>query len=325
MSNQVSSGELLFVKSVKDGIPNRDPLRDSDARRIFGEEDGRVSLSDVSVKRDVRDYALTKYPEGGDSKTNYVFVRREEKEEGGRKLLGRKGIADKTLKDAGLDKQKDKRTALMTASFDMRVFGAVFSVGGENFHDTGPVQFGWAHSLHPVESKYVQGTVVLPSADIKATEAGEETGKTQGTIWSTYMIPFAIFVMPGVINPHLAQKTGMAKDDLELLVEGLWKGTLMRQARGRGLQKPLFLLHVEYKDPLFRIGYLEEYVSLEPGRDVWLSEQRPTSLKEITLDVSSLGDLLSKNQDAVDTARLWLDPELNLVGREKIAADVQKI
>lgn len=54
-SERARSGEILFVKSVKDGIPNRDPLRDSDARRFFGEDDGRIPLSDVSIKRDVRD------------------------------------------------------------------------------------------------------------------------------------------------------------------------------------------------------------------------------------------------------------------------------
>ncbi|HZJ76560.1 MAG TPA: type I CRISPR-associated protein Cas7, partial [Oscillospiraceae bacterium] len=52
----INNGELLFVKSVKDGIPNRDPLQDSDVRRIFSEEDGRISLTDVSIKRDSRDY-----------------------------------------------------------------------------------------------------------------------------------------------------------------------------------------------------------------------------------------------------------------------------
>ena len=40
MEKTVKTGEILFVKSVKDGIPNRDPLADSDARRIFGEDDG---------------------------------------------------------------------------------------------------------------------------------------------------------------------------------------------------------------------------------------------------------------------------------------------
>lgn len=53
---KVHSGELLFIKSVTDGIPNRDLLNESDARRLFSEEDGRISLSDVSIKRDVRDF-----------------------------------------------------------------------------------------------------------------------------------------------------------------------------------------------------------------------------------------------------------------------------
>ena len=38
------SAEIVFLKCVKDGIPNRDPLNDSDARRIFGESDGRISV-----------------------------------------------------------------------------------------------------------------------------------------------------------------------------------------------------------------------------------------------------------------------------------------
>src|SRR5438270_8347768 len=92
----VSTGELLFVKGVKDGIPNRDPLRDSDARRLFGEDDGRISLSDVSIKRDVRDYVLARFPAGGDGKNRFVFVRKELSPDG-KTLLGRDGLAQAIL------------------------------------------------------------------------------------------------------------------------------------------------------------------------------------------------------------------------------------
>src|SRR5579862_742703 len=88
----VKTGEILFVKCVKCGIPNRDPLRDSDARRLFGEEDGRISLSDVSIKRDVRDYVISRFPDGGDDKSRFVFVRKELSSDG-RTLLGRDGLA----------------------------------------------------------------------------------------------------------------------------------------------------------------------------------------------------------------------------------------
>ena len=200
-------------------------------QRIFGEDDGRISLSDVSIKRDVRDYILAKHPDGGGKNGRYyIFCREERTLEG--KLLGRDRLAEAILERAGLKGDGEKSGALLQSAFDMRVFGAVFSVSKQSFHKTGPVQFGWAHSLHPVETKYVQGTVVMPS----------EEGNVQGTIWTTYILPFAVFAMPAVVNASIAKETGMNEEDLELLLEGLWKGTLHRQARGRGIQQPLLLL-----------------------------------------------------------------------------------
>ncbi|SMB98800.1 CRISPR-associated protein, Csh2 family [Thermanaeromonas toyohensis ToBE] len=301
----VATGEILFVKCVKDGIPNRDPLNDSDARRIFGEEDGRISLSDVSIKRDVRDYVMAKYPDGGPEKRYFVWCREERAPDG--KLYDRKKLADLILERAGRDKEVNKEKALLDSAFDMRVFGAVFSVKEQNFHRTGPVQFGWAHSLHPVETKYVQGTVVMPSDD----EAG------QGSIWTTYILPFAVFAMPGVINATIAMENNMTDDDVELLLEGLWKGTLHRQARGRGLQQPLLLVHVEYNDPFFRIGYLEDYIALEPEKERWLGSTPPTQLSEVALDVQKLARVLGPESpfaNKIKRVRWWKNPELTLKG-----------
>lgn len=301
----VATAEILFVKCVKDGIPNRDPLNDSDARRLFGEDDGRISLSDVSIKRDVRDYVLAKYPEGGPGHRYSVWCREERTEDG--KLRDREALAETILERAGLAKAKDKAKALLTAAYDMRVFGAVFSVEKQSFHRTGPVQFGWAHSLHPVRTQYVQGTTVMPS----------EGEKGQGTIWTSYYLSFAIFAMPGVINAALAEQTGMDEDDVELLLEALWKGTLQRQARGRGLQKPLLLVHVTYSDPYFRIGFLEDYLALQPSREEWLGATPPTSLAEVALDVRSLAEVLGKASpyaNKIAQVRWWKDPELVLKG-----------
>src|SRR6516162_8211384 len=145
----VKTGELVFVKCVKDGIPNRDPLRESDARRLFGPDDGRISLSDVSVKRDVRDFVVGRFPDGGPGKDRFVFVQKKFNEEG-TVLLGRGGLADAILKQvrAGKEKEKAAKSAkgdvekeLLAAVFDMRVFGAVFSVEKRAFNRVGPVQF----------------------------------------------------------------------------------------------------------------------------------------------------------------------------------------
>jgi CRISPR-associated protein Csh2 len=308
----VSSGEILFVKSVKDGIPNRDPLNDSNARRLFGEEDGRVSLSDVSIKRDVRDYVLSRYPQHSDgsgrgTRRFGVFVREARDEKGN--LFDRRQLALALL---GLPTDSRQRvsitpTQLQDAAFDVRVFGAVFSVADQAFHFTGPVQFGWAHSLHPVETRYVQGTVILSSGE----------GKEQGTIWTTYLIPFAVFAMPAVVNASLAAQTRMDEADLELLLEALWRGTQQRQARGRGIQQPLFLLHVEYRDPLFRVGYLEEGLRIVPEAEVW-RRQPPSAVQEIRLDVSGVAARLAPFRDRIARLRFWREPALELEGLDAL-------
>ena len=342
----VTTGEILFVKCVKNGIPNRDPLRDSDARRLFGEDDGRISLSDVSIKRDVRDYVLARFPGGGDGKNRFVFVRKEYSPDG-KTLLGRDGLAQAILdkvreskpaespseegqakpgkkgKGKGVSGEGDGRALMMAAAFDMRVFGAVFSVSGKSFNQTGPVQFGWAHSLHPVETKYTQGTVCMPSKDAptaaEVAEDKEAKGKTQGTIWTQYQLPFAVFAMPGVINAAIAGQTGMTEKDTDLLLAGLWKGTFHRQARGRGIQQPLLLLHVEYADPFFRIGFLEEGLTLVPGRDQggrdkWLGGAPPTDLADVTLDLTGVAERLARHQAKIARVRLWVDPLLRVSG-----------
>lgn len=306
----VRTAEILFIKSVKDGIPNRDPLADSDARRLFGEDDGRISLSDVSIKRDVRDYVLAKYPEGGEDQRHHIYIQELRRD---KYLLGRKELAEWIFERAGIgnrtgDSLEQRRVALATHAFDVRVFGAVYSVGSQSFHLTGPTQFGWAHSLHPVETRYVQGTVVIPSAESQGGEANNREGKQQGTIWSTYYLPFAIFAMPGVINATIAQQTGMDDADVELLLEALWRGTKLRQARGRGFQQPLLLLHVEYEDPLFRLGYLEEDIRLETATRV------PSGLEEVKLDVRALAERLAANQSRIARLRWWYEPELKLIG-----------
>ncbi len=309
----INNGELLFVKSVKDGVPNRDPLQDSDVRRIFPEEDGRISLTDVSIKRDSRDYVIDAEPDGGKDKKNFIYVQEVFSEKGS--LLGRGSLAKLIAKKVGKEDEakKDMKSVLIEHCFDVRTFGIVYSVKPK-FNLTGPVQFGWAHSMHPVDSQYIQGTVVLPSKDITDTKDGEE-GKTQGTIWTSYIVPFAVFSMSGVINSKNAEHTNMTVEDQELLLKSLWQGTIHRQARGRGQQQPLFLIHIEYNDPFFRIGYIEDLINLEPGREAWRSnDKKPSSLKDIKLNIEFLLEAIEENKNKIANCRVWVNPQLKIVG-----------
>jgi CRISPR-associated protein Csh2 len=301
--NNARSGEFVFVKSVKDGIPNRDPLADSDARRIFDESDGRISLSDVSLKRDVRDYIIAKF-DGVEDHVNHVYVREVRTEDN--KLLGRRSLANRLREDVGsIAIDLSFKELLTRYAVDVRAFGITFSVKKEGFDLTGPIQLSWAHSMHPVETRYVQGTVVMPSEEEKAE---------QGTIWSSFTLPFAIFVGAGVINASIARQTKLSAGDVDLVLEGLWRGTQHRQARGRGTQQPQLLLHVEYENPFFRIGDLREELVLEPGPAAWRSGEIPSDIRGVTLDVTRLAQTLELHSDKIRRCRVWKQPRLTLSG-----------
>ncbi len=316
MENNVHSGELVFVKSVKDGIPNRDPLADSDARRIFDESDGRISLSDVSLKRDIRDYILAKF-DGAEDHDNHIYVREARTEDN--KLLGRASLATRLREEVGAVHPEASglsfRELLTRFAVDVRAFGITFSVRNEKFDLTGPIQLSWAHSMHPVETRYVQGTVVMPSKDIdEKSQSGESEAREQGTIWSSFTLPFAVFIGAGVVNAAIARQTGLTAKDVDLVLEGLWRGTQHRQARGRGVQQPQLLLHVEYENPFFRIGDLREELALEPGSDAWRSGESPGDIRGVTLDVTQLSQTLELLRDKIYRCRLWKQPRLTLSG-----------
>lgn len=264
----------------------------------------------------MRDFVIDYHKQGGESKNNYIFVQSKVNEKG--KLLGRKSLAQEIAKLVGKEKQakKDMKSIMCEHCFDVRTFGIVYSVSGQKFNLTGPVQFGWAHSMHPVETQYVQGTVVIPSKDATDKQDGQdEQGATQGTIWTSYTVPFAVFAMPGIINAKNADHSGMTNEDQELLLQALWQGTIHRQARGRGQQQPLILVHIEYKNPFYRIGYLEDLVSIKPDNNEWRQASvRPSSLKDVSLDLTQLLTVINKQADRIERCRIWCHPAVNLIG-----------
>ena len=229
----VRTAEILFVKCVKNGIPNRDPLRDSDARRHL-RRGGRPHLA-LRRQYQARRARLRAGPLPRRRRTDQTSPGLSSSRRSSARTAKRFSAATvwptpswkrsatahpaaegeapapakpkKKGKAADADADSD-RNLLLAAAFDMRVFGAVFSVTGKSFNQTGPVQFGWAHSLHPVETRYTQGTVVHAVQETPRTERAspseEDKGKTQGTIWTQYQLPFAVFAMPGIINATIA-------------------------------------------------------------------------------------------------------------------------
>lgn len=292
--------EYLFIYSVKDANPNGDPLDANQPRH--DEETGQILVSDVRVKRTVRDQWLR------DGKN--VFVDGETKT-----------LAEKVEELKERLKVKNGKEALLQC-IDTRLFGVTFALGKESFSWTGPVQFKWGRSLHRAESKLIQGTAAF------ATKAESE----QRSFRNEYVVPFVLISVYGIANQYPSNETAATEEDLEDLVSALWKGTLNLITRSKVGHTPRLLFEVTYTENYNgAIGGMDEKVSLLSRYGEKLTEDEQLALrsvKEISLDLTDLTEKIKQRIDSIDQVRLFTDGELdlrNLDTLESIISDKLKI
>ena len=293
-----SRRELLFLYDIRKGNPNGDP--DENRPRVF--PDGTYYVTDVRLKRFVRDYVKQK---GHDILVDRV---------GGQAthLTGR--VAD-YLDGKGVTRPSGEELvkAILGAFVDARWFGSSLAFkkeGGKKGWDpkpspktlTGPVQFNHGEILHPASEIEIFGTSVFAS----------DEGKTQGTFTSYYGLQYGLVGFHGIANEHSARFTGMTADDYELLLDGLWKGVRSAgNTRTKLDQLPRLLLSLEYKEGSdFQLGDLLSRISLSA------SEQKNpanwTSIQDYQLHLEKLFQDLERVKSKLERIRLQICPDLKL-------------
>lgn len=254
MSEIKTRKEILFLYEVIDSNPNGDPLEGNKVR--IDSETQQAIVTDVRLKRTVRDYLI--------SKGSPVFVRPVYE---GTKLLTKKKVLEK---DLGSEVSKDK---VIDKYIDLRLFGATIAEEKARITFTGPVQFRFGRTLHPVEEQSHKGTTVFPS----------EEGKEQGTFTDIHKIPYGLISFYGIVNENAAKETKLTEDDVNLLYEGLWNGTKNLITRSKFSHNPKLLLVVDYKEPNFFIGDIDRLISSN-------CEKPPRKFSEIGINFDSLLD-----------------------------------
>lgn len=214
--------EFMFLFDCENGNPNGDP--DSGNAPRIDPQDLRGLVSDVAMKRRVRNYVQTKlgqdaiFVQHATALNRLIAVAHERT--GG--LPGEKGANKEKVGKAG---------AWMCDKFyDVRTFGAVLSTGPNAGQIRGPVQFSFARSLDPVLPLDVSITRMattddkLPktsgSADYAKWEAEQPEDKLR-TMGRKSLIPYGLYVGKGFISAHLAKNVGFSEDDLKLFWEAL--------------------------------------------------------------------------------------------------------
>jgi CRISPR-associated protein Csd2 len=242
--------EFLLMFDCQDGNPNGDP--DSGNAPRVDPEDGHGLVSDVAIKRRLRNYAQLEgapiFIQHGTNLNGPIFEAHLQ--------TGTQDTGDKSKKNK--DRVSAARNWMCQNFYDVRTFGAVMSTGENAGQVRGPVQITFARSVDPIFSAEVTITRGAVAEDIKAKtledykkwerETDEDKIRTMGR---KSQIPYGLFVARGFVSANLAQSTGFGEEDLALLVRGLCNMYEHDRSSSKGLmstQRVFVFKHVGY-DP----------------------------------------------------------------------------
>lgn len=223
--------DFVFLFDVQNGNPNGDP--DAGNMPRVDPETGLGLVTDVALKRKIRDYVLTvKEGQGGfdiyinDSVSLNASDRRAGVLTGTEKeIVALQGTgktvdeAKKILKKKNPDIDRHIKDAMCRTFYDIRTFGAVmttFVKGALNAGQVrGPVQLTFAQSVEPVVPREITITRIAITTDADKDKKSTEMG-------NKYIIPYGLYRGEGFVSANLARRsTGFDEDDLELLWDAI--------------------------------------------------------------------------------------------------------
>lgn len=279
--------EILFLYEIENANPNGDPLNENRPR--FDAENSTVIVSDVRLKRTIRDYWFEyKGFNGLDGKD--IFVRETKYIDGEKEY-----ISDGKRRAVAFSESRGK---VLESCIDIRVFGGVLPLKNDSITLTGPTQFQMGCSLHKTEVITEQGTGAFASGD----------KKLQSTFRTEYKVPYALIGFNGVINEKSANYSLMSEDDKKLLEEGIWEGTKNLISRSKFGQSPVLLIIINYKES-FYIGNLRQRIKLISDKN----DLAIRGLGDFQLDLTEVFTELKANKEKIDSVEIKLDSRLKLV------------
>jgi CRISPR-associated protein Csd2 len=213
--------DFAIIFSVKNANPNGDPLNGNRPRTDY---EGLGEITDVCLKRKVRDRMMERFLEEGRKKGQDVFVQSDDRKYDDAKSL--KARAEAALgKDLGGPETAEKACATW---IDVRAFGQLFAFksnkkgkkneDGTSEGDTGvsigirgPVTIQSAFSIDPVSVSSNQITKSVNAEETKDDKRGSDT------MGMKHRVDHGVYVTYGSMNPQLAERTGFSDEDAKVI------------------------------------------------------------------------------------------------------------
>lgn len=230
--------DILYLFDVKDGNPNGDPDFDNTPR--FDPETMQGLVSDVCLKRKIRDYVYALKSQKGSIEKGYdIFVLQGESLESRQKmpyehlkeLEGKAKGKDTKLSDVAM-----ARNWMCENFFDVRAFGAVMSTTDFRCGQVrGPVQVTFSRSFDRVLTSDHGITRVAYT-----TEEKKQGTTAQTEMGHKHTVAYGLYGGHIFINPHLAvgkNGTGFTDEDLGVLKQALVNMFDLDHSAARGLMR----------------------------------------------------------------------------------------
>ena len=212
--------DFVILFDVENGNPNGDP--DAGNMPRIDPETGYGLVTDVCLKRKIRNYVETVKEDAPDADCYRIYVRDGVPlNRSDMAAIAALGIQPdlKAAKKSDPDIDRKLRDYMCDHYFDIRTFGAVmttFVKGSLNCGQVrGPVQLSFARSIDPVVPQEVTITRVAITTEADAEKKGTEMGRK-------HIVPYALYRAEGYVSANLARKTtGFSEEDLHLLWQAI--------------------------------------------------------------------------------------------------------
>jgi CRISPR-associated protein Csd2 len=260
--------DFVLGVDVCDGNPNGDPAAGNVPRTDPETRQGLIS--DVCIKRKMRDYVARRYdssltlsvdgvnvPEGRFN----IYVNREKiplnllhAQFGAPSRAPAKGkrISDEPEGAKGskaiveyITRQQEAQRNLCNSFWDVRTFGAVMSTRSDAGVVRGPVQLTFGRSYDPITWISTQHTRVVSTREENVLQG---VGMTD--LGARHLVRYGLYRFWGSINPFWAKKTGFDEGDLQLTWEALERMFYEDSCASRAVMTTRFLVAGEHQNEL---------------------------------------------------------------------------
>ncbi|MHA1221889.1 MAG: type I-B CRISPR-associated protein Cas7/Csh2 [Candidatus Heimdallarchaeaceae archaeon] len=268
--------EIIFLYDVIRANPNGDP---DDGNRPRMDEQGYNLVTDVRLKRTIRDYWISKEDE------NLKVLIQQKFKDDQKSVMSMEDLVKDELgikKDTAVPPREEILEKLPKKFIDVRSFGAAVTYKKANVSITGPVQFGIGKSLNKPEVVTMGITTVMSAT-------GEQGAGTMGQF---HYVDYSLIQFHGIACEYNSKETQFSENDLFNIYDGLWNGTKKLNTRSKFNHNPRLLFAVVSKEKEFQIGGLETKLKL-------VKEENVLSPDDVEIIVDELMETLLAFKDSI--------------------------